>query len=237
MSEWLSGKHAVAGALRGERRQVHEVIFAPGSPGVDEILALAEASAVTTRAAGDEVRDLGAQGVAARCGGYRYRGETDLPDGADGQALVVVLDQIQDPQNLGAMVRTAEAAGACAVCIPERRAAQVTPAVVRASAGATELVPIHRVVNIARTLGRLKKQGYWTVGLAPDSGTVWDQVDYRGAVAVVIGAEGDGIRPLVARQCDFMVELPMRGRVESLNASAALAAMLYEIVRQQIASR
>jgi len=237
LSEWLSGKHAVAGALRGERRQVHEVIFAPGSPGVDEILVLAEASAVTTRAAGDEVRDLGAQGVAARCGGYRYRGETDLPDGADGQALVVVLDQIQDPQNLGAMVRTAEAAGACAVCIPERRAAQVTPAVVRASAGATELVPIHRVVNIARTLGRLKKQGYWTVGLAPDSGTVWDQVDYRGAVAVVIGAEGDGIRPLVARQCDFMVELPMRGRVESLNASAALAAMLYEIVRQQIASR
>lgn len=233
MSEWLSGKHAVSGALRGDRRTVHEVLFRPGAQGTAEIERLAAAAGVPCRAAGEDVRELGAQGIAARCGGYRYLGEADLPAPQGAHDLVVVLDQIQDPQNLGAMVRSAEAAGARAVCIPERRAAQVTPAVVRAAAGATELVPVHRVVNVARCLARLKKLGYWSVGLAPGAPSSWTEVDYSGAVAVVIGAEGDGIRPLVARECDFMVRLPMRGRVESLNASAALAAILYEVVRQQ----
>lgn len=233
MSEWLSGKHAVAGALRGGRRAVHEVLFRPATPGIEEIERLAAAAGVPCRAAVEDLRELGAQGVAARCGGYRYLGEADLPEPQGQNDLVVVLDQIQDPQNLGAMVRTSEAAGARAVCIPERRAAQVTPAVVRAAAGATELLPVHRVVNIARCLGRLKKLGYWTVGLAPEAPAGWTEVDYRGPIAVVIGAEGDGIRPLVGRECDFMVRLPMRGRVESLNASAALAAIVYEVVRQQ----
>jgi 23S rRNA (guanosine2251-2'-O)-methyltransferase len=233
VSEWISGKHAVAGVLRGDRRTVHEVLYRPGAAGLEEIESLAAASGIPCRESKDEVRELGAQGIAARCGGYRYMAEADLPAPRGEHGLVVVLDQIQDPQNLGAMVRTAESAGARAVCIPERRAAQISPAVVRASAGATELVPVHRVVNVARCLSLLKKLGYWTVGLAPDGASAWNEVDYTGAVAVVIGAEGDGIRPLVAKQCDFMVRLPMRGRVESLNASAALAAILYEVVRQQ----
>jgi 23S rRNA (guanosine2251-2'-O)-methyltransferase len=233
MSEWLAGKHAVAAALRGDRRRVHEILARPGSPGLDSIRALAEAASVPLSMTQADSRELHGTGVAARCDGYRYGGESDLPAPVGGVGLVVVLDQIQDPQNLGAMVRTAEAAGATAVCIPERRAAQVTPAAVRASAGATELLPIHRVVNVARTLNRLQDSGYWTVGLVPEATTSWAAVDYSGAIAVVIGAEGDGVRPLVAKQCDFLVGLPMRGRVESLNASAALAAVLYEAVRQQ----
>ena len=196
--------------------------------------------------AGVPVREIGARElggvapgatIAARCSAFRYRDEVDLP-AADSQlpGLVIVLDGIQDPQNLGAIVRTAEAAGAAALCIPARRAAQVTPAVVRASAGATEHLPVYRVTNITRTLDRLKSLGYWTVGLSADATMRWDGLDYQQAVALVVGAEGQGLRRLVAASCDHLVALWMGGRVQSLNASAAFAAVVYEVVRQQQSS-
>lgn len=237
MTEWLRGRHSVEEALAGSARDVLEVLVRGGvrEAAGGRIEALARAQGVSigiaARDALDEL-DLDGASVVACCSSFRYRGEHDLPPG-DGDRLIVVLDSIQDPQNLGAIIRTAEVVGADALCIAERRSAQVTPAVVRASAGATEHLPIHRVVNIARLLGRLRKTGYWSVGLAPEGGEAWDQVDYRGPIALVVGAEGTGLRRLVAHQCDHLVALPVRGKVESLNASAAFAAVAFEVQRQR----
>lgn len=237
MSEWLAGKHVVAAALTGGARDVHEVRVRRGSR-VEESGGIAERA----RAAGVPAAEFDASdmpdvagrpaAVAARCGPFRYRDESQLPT-AEGNTLVVVLDRIQDPQNLGAMIRTAEAAGARALCIPARHSAQITPAVVRASAGATEHLPIHQIGNVARTLEQLADLGYWSVGLAPEGAQPWNRVDYRGGVALVVGAEGEGLRRLVAERCDHLVALPMRGRTESLNANAAFAAVVFEVVRQQ----
>ena len=234
MSEWLAGRHSVEEALAGNAREVHEIWVRDG---VDDptMTALAAESGkpftVVEREDFAEVAPPGA-GIAARCSAFRYASEADLPD-ATPTALVVVLDGIQDPQNLGAIIRTAEVVGADAVCIPERRAAQVTPAVVRASAGATEHLPICRVVNVARCLRGLQKKGYWSVGLVPEADEAWSAVDYRSAIALVVGAEGEGLRRLVAEQCDHRVALPTRGKVASLNASAAFAAVAFEVARQR----
>ncbi len=240
MAEWLVGRRAVAEALVGSARQVHEVRILAGrrSAATDDVGGRARAAGIDVHEC--EARELGgiAPGstIVARCSAFRYRDEADLPAVAPGfPTLVVVLDGIQDPQNLGAIIRTAEAAGAVALCNPARRAAQVTPAVVRASAGATEHLPVHRVTNIARTLERLKSLGYWAVGLTTESPTRWDQIDYPSAVALVVGSEERGLRRLVAKRCDHLVSLQMRGQVQSLNASAAFAAAAYEVVRQQLA--
>jgi len=237
MTEWLSGRHAVEEALAGSARNVLEVLVRKGvrDAASGRIEALAREQSVPLSVGDREVfgkLDLDGAGVAARCSSFRYRDEHDLPSG-EGDRLVVVLDSIQDPQNLGAIIRTAEVVGADALCIAERRSAQVTPAVVRASAGATEHLPIYRVVNIARLIGRLRKTGYWSVGLAPEGGEAWDKVDYRGPIALVVGAEGAGLRRLVAHECDHLVALPVRGKVESLNASAAFAAVAFEVRRQR----
>ncbi|MFQ5742676.1 MAG: 23S rRNA (guanosine(2251)-2'-O)-methyltransferase RlmB [Acidobacteriota bacterium] len=138
-------------------------------------------------------------------------------------ALMVVLDHLQDPNNLGAIIRTAEAVGCAGVCIPRRRAAAVTPAVVRASAGATEHVPVFRVGNISRTIERLKRVGYWAVALDSAGDQHWDQVDYSTSIALVVGAEGKGLHRLVLNRCDHRVALPMLGDVASLNVSVAFA--------------
>jgi len=237
MTEWLCGRHAVEEALAGSARDVLEILVRKGVREAvgDRIEKQAREQGVSIGVAEREAFDeMGFDGaaVAARCSSFRYRGEHDLPPG-DGDRLVVVLDSIQDPQNLGAIIRTAEVVGADALCIAARRAAQVTPAVVRASAGATEHLPIHRVGNLARLIGRLRKTGYWSVGLAPEGGEAWDQVDYRGPIALVVGAEGAGLRRLVAHECDHLVALPVRGKVDSLNASAAFAAVAFEVRRQR----
>ena len=242
MAEWLVGRHAVAEALAGSARQVHEIWTRAGcrSAAVEEVSKRARDADVAVREiAARELNSIGPGAkIAARCSAFRYRDEDELPVvEACASMLLVLLDGIQDPQNLGAIVRTAEAAGAVALCIPTRRAAQVTPAAVRASAGATEHLPIHRVTNIARTIERLKGLGYWTVGLATGPAMRWDQIDYQRAVALVVGAEGKGLRRLVADRCDHLVTLQMRGRVQSLNASAAFAAVAYEVVRQQQAEK
>ena len=239
MSELLLGRHAVEEALSGSARVVHAVLLREGSEQAvgARIPELAAAAGVEVSIlAPDELERAGIEGgaaVAARCSEFRYRAAHELPAG-EGDRLIVVLDGIQDPQNLGAIIRTAESAGADALCIPERRAAQVTPAVVRASAGATEHLPICKVVNLARLLEQLREQGYWSVGLSPEGTESWTAVDYRGPIALVIGAEGKGIRRLVAEKCDHLVALPRRGRIESLNASAAFAAVAFEVVRQRL---
>jgi len=148
-------------------------------------------------------------------------------------ALIVVLDGVEDPQNLGAIARSADGAGAHGVVIPERRAAGVSPGAIRASAGALQHVPVSRVVNLSRALDEIKAAGVWTVGLDGDADQNYTDIDMTGPIALVIGSEGDGISRIVREKCDFLASLPLNGQIESLNASVTAGIMLYEVLRQR----
>jgi 23S rRNA (guanosine2251-2'-O)-methyltransferase len=174
------------------------------------------------------------QGVVAVTSAKQYNDLDDVIDAKRGQySLVVVLDGVEDPHNLGAILRTADAAGADGVVIPERRAAGVTGTVTKASAGASEHLPIAKVTNIARTIEELKDRNIWTVGLDERGAQTYDSLDYNMDCALVLGAEGKGLHDLVKKKCDFLVSIPMLGKVPSLNVSVAGAVVLYEIVRQR----
>ncbi len=174
------------------------------------------------------------QGVVAVTSAKQYSDLDDVVGAKRGQhSLVVVLDGVEDPHNLGAILRTADAAGADGIVIPERRAASVTGTVTKASAGASEHLPIAKVTNIARTVEELKERNIWTVGLDERGSQTYDALDYNMDCALVLGAEGKGLHDLVKRKCDFLVSIPMLGKVSSLNVSVAAAVVLYEIVRQR----
>jgi 23S rRNA (guanosine2251-2'-O)-methyltransferase len=174
------------------------------------------------------------QGVVAVTSAKQYNDLDDVVAAKRGQySLLVVLDGIEDPHNLGAILRTADAAGADGVVIPERRAVGVTPTVTKASAGASEHLPIAKVTNIARTVEELKDRNLWIVGLDERGTQTYDSLDYNMDCAIVLGAEGKGVHELVRKKCDFLVSIPMLGKVASLNVSVAAAVVLYEIVRQR----
>jgi 23S rRNA (guanosine2251-2'-O)-methyltransferase len=174
------------------------------------------------------------QGVVAVTSAKQYNDLDDVIAAKRGQySLLVVLDGIEDPHNLGAILRTADAAGADGVVIPERRAVGVTPTVTKASAGASEHLPIAKVTNIARTVEELKDRNLWIVGLDERGTQTYDSIDYNMDCAIVLGAEGKGVHELVRKKCDFLVSIPMLGKVASLNVSVAAAVVLYEIVRQR----
>lgn len=174
------------------------------------------------------------QGVVAVTSSKAYVELDDVIAAKRGEhALIVVLDGVEDPHNLGAILRTADAAGANGLVIPERRAAGVTGTVAKASAGASEHLPVAKVTNISRTLEELKMKGVWIVGLDERGKQNYDEVDYKMDCAVVLGAEGKGLHDLVSRKCDFLVSIPMLGEVPSLNVSVAAGVVLYEIVRQR----
>ena len=215
MSERIYGRRPVAEAERG-RRRVHRIWRAPETP-PEEL----------ERLAGSPDH----QGVVAEVDPYPYADPTRLLE-ADG-ALVVVLDQVQDPHNLGAVCRAAEVSGAAAVVIPERRAASVTPAACKASAGAVEHLPVARVRNVADWLGEAKEAGAWVYGAEAEAECRYTDVDWTGRAVLVLGSEGSGLRPRVAAACDELVSIPVAGRVESLNASVAAAVILFEARRQR----
>jgi len=174
------------------------------------------------------------QGVVAVTSAKQYTDLDDIVTAKRGQySLVLVLDGVEDPHNLGAILRTADAAGADGVVIPERRAAGVTATVAKASAGASEHLPIAKVTNIARTVEELKSKNLWIVGLDERAAQTYDALDYKMDCAIVLGAEGKGVHELVRQKCDFLVSIPMLGKVPSLNVSVAAAVVLYEIVRQR----
>jgi 23S rRNA (guanosine2251-2'-O)-methyltransferase len=174
------------------------------------------------------------QGVVAVTSSKQYADLDDLLGAKRGEhSLVVVLDGVEDPHNLGAILRTADAAGADGIVIPERRAAGVTGTVAKASAGASEHLPIAKVTNVARTLEELKAKELWIVGLDERGRQSYDSVDYKMNCAVVLGGEGKGLHDLVAKKCDFLVSIPMLGKVPSLNVSVAAGVVLYEVVRQR----
>jgi 23S rRNA (guanosine2251-2'-O)-methyltransferase len=179
--------------------------------------------------------------VVAVVGEYNYAQLDELIQAAERSGrppLLLVLDSVQDPQNFGALVRTAHVAGAHGIIIPKDRAVGVTPAVVKTSAGATEHVRIATVVNVARALEELKEANVWIAGAVAAGGSKapWE-IDFTVAIALVLGAEGKGIRPLVLRGCDLLVKIPMLGKVASLNVGAAGAMLLYEVVRQRTAHK
>ena len=171
------------------------------------------------------------QGVVAWCEPYRYADAFELA--ADPAPLLACLDQVSDPRNLGAVIRSAEGAGASGVVVPSHGSARVTAAVCRASAGAVEHLPVAVVPNLARYLAEIKRGDLWVAGAVGEAGTRMWQADLSGGIAFVFGAEGKGLRPLVRRTCDLEVSIPLLGRVESLNVSVAAAVLLYEARRQR----
>ena len=248
MPRMVYGVRPVLELLRARGREVSLVLLADrevATRALREVVEAARQSAVTSearpRASLDElVGTTGHQGVVAIVGEYPYADLEDLLAEAARRGeppFLVILDGVQDPQNLGALVRSAHVFGAHGVVIPQDRAAPVTSAAVKASAGATEHTRVARVVNLARTLELLRGRGLWIVGGVADGGRPPWEVNLSGPLALVVGAEGKGIRPLVLRGCDHLVRIPMRGQVASLNASAAGAVLLYEAVRQRLASR
>ncbi|MBI5478694.1 MAG: 23S rRNA (guanosine(2251)-2'-O)-methyltransferase RlmB [Deltaproteobacteria bacterium] len=247
MPRLVYGIRPVLEALRARARDVSLLVVAEGETqrAVREVVDAARAAEVAVEAKARAVVDemtggANHQGVCAVVGEYPYVEPEDLLEvaRARGEApLLVVLDGVQDPQNLGALVRTAHVLGAHGLVIPQDRASPVTPAVVRASAGATEHVKVARVVNLARALDTLKQAGLWIAGGVAEEGSAPWEVDLTAPTALVVGAEGKGIRPLVLRQCDFLARIPMLGRVASLNVSVAGALLLYEALRQRLGAR
>jgi len=226
----LYGRNPIREALRARRRRVHRVWAtrgAAGEPWLRDVEVLgADAAEIAARAGTDAH-----QGLCAEADPYPYADTAALLDSP--APLVVVLDELQDPQNVGAICRSAECAGADGVVIPERRSAAVTSAVCKASAGAVEHLEIARVRNVADFLADAKRAGCWCYGAAVDGAVPYLQPDYRGGCVLVIGAEGRGLRPRVASACDQLVALPLHGHVQSLNASAAAAALLYGILQRR----
>lgn len=226
----LYGRNPVREALRGRRTRGVVQVWATASAAHEPWL-----RGVQTKVCGAEEleRLCGSsahQGVCAEAGGYPYVGAHELL-GVD-SPLIVALDQVQDPQNLGSICRTAECAGATGVVIAERRAAEVTPAACKASAGAVEHMRIARVRNIADFLGEAREAGCWSYGASADGDTVpYTAPDYSGGVVLALGSEGSGLRPRVAGACDQLVSLPLRGRMESLGVAAAASALLYGILQ------
>jgi 23S rRNA (guanosine2251-2'-O)-methyltransferase len=220
------GRNAVREALRGPRR-VSRVWATRGAAAEFGDAHIVDAAEVARRCGSDAH-----QGVCAEVSDYVYADAASLLAAPD--PLIVVLDEITDPQNLGAVCRSAEGAGATGVVIPERRSAEVTPAVCKASAGAVEWLSIARARNVADFLGEAKEAGCWCYGAAAEGAVPYRSPDYRGGVVLVLGAEGRGLRPRVAKACDALVALPLRGHIESLNVSAAAAVLLYEILQQRL---
>jgi 23S rRNA (guanosine2251-2'-O)-methyltransferase len=222
----IYGRNPVREALRGKRK-VHRIWATHPEDWAPHKVTVATAEEIEERAESDAH-----QGVAALVDPYPYADADELLATTD--PLFVALDEITDPQNLGAVCRTAEAAGATAVIIPERRSAEVTPAVCKASAGAVEHVAVARVKNLADFLAQAKERGCWVYGAAAGAKTRYDQPDYTGGVVAVLGAEGKGLRPRVASMCDDLISLPLLGKVDSLNVSATAAVVLYEMLQQRL---
>jgi 23S rRNA (guanosine2251-2'-O)-methyltransferase len=227
------GRNPVREALRGPRAVSH--VWATSGAARESWL---DGVAVTVTDAEDIERRSGStahQGICAAVEPFRYATGEQVLAGAPG--VIVALDQVQDPQNLGAICRSAECAGARAVVITERRAAEVTAAVCKASAGAVEHIPVARVRNLTDFLEQAKRAGRWCYGADGSAPLAYDAVDYGDGAVLVLGAEGRGLRPRVAASCDGLVSIPLRGRIQSLSVGAAAAVLLYAACGQGAAQR
>jgi 23S rRNA (guanosine2251-2'-O)-methyltransferase len=239
----LFGRNPVLELLRAGGRRVEEIaILSEGrGPALHELLALAKRQGVkisyrTRDQLSAMAGDPHHQGVVARVAGASYASLADLleiPAARGEPPFFLALDQVQDPRNLGAVLRTAEATGAHGVVVPKHHAVGLTSAAAKSAVGAADLVPVARETNLVQALEVLKKEGLWVIGSAPVGGRLPWETDLAGPLCLVLGGEGEGLRPLVARSCDLLVSLPMRGKLASLNVSAAAAVLCYEVLRQR----
>jgi len=225
------GLHPVREALVAHR-PLDKVLIAKGSrgPRIQEIVDLCRQSSVPVRFELREVLDKAAkgvshQGVMAFGAAHQYR---DFEEISRKSSLLVVLDGVEDPHNLGAIIRTAHAAGADAIVVPERRSAPLTETVARAAAGALEYLPVSRITNVSRALEQLKENGFWIYGLDERGTVAYDAVEYTAPAAIVLGGEGKGLHENVKKHCDFLVSIPMAGAVSSLNVSVAAGVVLFD---------
>lgn len=241
MSDIIFGIHAVSEAMKSRERSFDYIAIAKDrtDPRIQRIIDDARQSGVSVRFVKREEIDRETktrthQGVMAFTSRKKFSDLDDILENKRGQhAFVLVLDGIEDPHNLGALLRSADGAGVDGVVIPERRAAGITGTVVKASAGASEHLSVARVVNIARSLEDLKARNVWVVGLDERGSQSYDELDYNMDCALVLGAEGKGLHDLVRRKCDLLVSIPMMGEVSSLNVSVAGALVMYEVLRQR----
>jgi len=240
--EQIEGRHPVLEALKSERT-INKILLADGATGsgIMDILARARDKSIVVqtvpKAKLDQVAEgRNHQGVIAYIAAKDYVELEDIVEAANNSprpGLIVVLDEIEDPHNLGSILRSCDAAGAHGVVIPKRRAVPLTATVAKASAGAIEHVPVARVTNISQAIESLKKMGFWVVGTDVDAEQMYHQVDVTGPTVLVIGNEGKGLGEVVKKRCDHLVRLPMIGQVQSLNAGVATGILLYEVVRQR----
>jgi len=236
---WITGFHAVEEALTAGRA-LERIVIARGRHGerVEAVVQLAKSRNVPVRFEErlqvDRLTGTSQhQGVAALVAAKPAADLEDVLRSKNTQGLLVLLDAIEDPHNLGAIVRTALAAGAQAVVIPERRAAGLSDTVERASAGALAHLPVARVKNLVRAMEEIKEAGYWLVGLDERAAKNYTEADLKGPVGIVLGSEGQGLHELTRKHCDFLVSVPTTGPVRSLNVSVAAGVMLFEVVRQR----
>jgi 23S rRNA (guanosine2251-2'-O)-methyltransferase len=240
----LFGRNPVLELLRARRRQVEEIaVLSEGrGPALQELLGLARRSGVKisyrTR---DQLTAIAGtphhQGVVARVAGAEYASLDDVlavPGQRSEPAFFLALDQVQDPRNLGAILRSAEVMGAHGAIVPKHHAVGLTSAAAKSAMGALEHLPVARETNISQVIDILKKDGVWVVGSVVRGGRAPWEVDLSGPMCLVLGGEGPGLRPLVAKGCDFLISIPMRGQVESLNVGAAAAILCYEVRRQRL---
>ena len=242
-AEWIAGKHPVMEALRAGR-QINKIWIAEGAQrGLTQpIYAEAKRLGIIVQSADKRKLDQLAQGVphqgvVAQAAAYRYFEVDELIAAAEAKGeepFLLLLDEIEDPHNLGSILRTAECTGVHGVIIPKRRSAGLTAAVSKTSAGAVEYVPVARVTNLAQTIDRLKERGIWIAGTDVNDADEVYRANFNMPLAVVIGNEGKGIGRLIREKCDFLVRLPMAGRLNSLNASVAAGVLMYEVVRQRL---
>ena len=240
MNELIVGRQPVLEALKSEA-PLEKIVVVFGAKGgaIDRIRQLARkrsipVSEVDKKRFSELCQDATAQGVAALVSGKEYVEVDEILSVArekEESPFVVVLDGIEDPHNLGALIRTAECAGAHGVIIPKHHSASVGQTVAKTSAGASLYFPVAKVANIAQTLDELKRRGLWIVGADMNGDRLYFDIDYAQPTAIVMGSEGKGIRRLVKEKCDFVVKIPLYGRIESLNASVAGALMMYEVAR------
>ncbi len=239
--ELLYGLHAVREALRAESRPLQRLLVQRLDRQFAELVQLAKASRIPVHvepsAAFDRLVPAGKhQGVIAFVAAKAYSSLDEMLERArtrEEPPFLVVLDGVEDPHNLGAIVRTAEAAGVHGLLLPERRAAGLTSVVAKVSAGALDHMLVGRVVNLARLLEDLKERGLWVYGVEPSGSASYTTIDLTGPIALVLGGEGEGIRQGVLKSCDGLMRIPMKGKVESVNVSAAAAIVLFETVRQR----
>jgi 23S rRNA (guanosine2251-2'-O)-methyltransferase len=236
---WMTGFHAIEEALAAGR-PLDRILIARGRHGerIEAIVRLAKSKGVAVRFEDRQQLDRLAgtrehQGIAALAAAKPAVELEDLLQRNTGQGLIVLLDGIEDPHNLGAIVRTSLAAGASGVVIPERRAAGLTDTVERASAGALAHLPVARVTNLVRAMEEMKEKGYWLVGLDERAEKSYTEVDLTGSTGIVLGSEGEGLHELTRKRCDFLVSIPTKGPVRSLNVSVAAGVILFEVVRQR----